>query len=58
MSDPDVLADHRKMREVSIQKAALDGVVEGAVRPVVRELEMLRHVFERIAGRVRADDIG
>lgn len=28
MSDPEVLADHRKMREVSIQKAALDGVVD------------------------------
>jgi peptide chain release factor 1 len=28
MGNPEVLGDHRKMREVSIQKAALDGVVD------------------------------
>jgi peptide chain release factor 1 len=28
LEDPGVLADHRKVREVSIQKAALDGVVD------------------------------
>ena len=32
MGDPEVLADHRKMREVSIQKAALDGVVDRYAR--------------------------
>jgi len=28
LGDPEVLADHRRVREVSIQKAALDGVVD------------------------------
>ena len=34
------------------------GVIEGAVGTVVRELEALRHVLQRVARRIGADDIG
>ena len=34
------------------------GVVEGAVGPVVRQVEVLRHVLQRVARLAGADDIG
>jgi peptide chain release factor 1 len=48
LSDPDVLADHRQVRDLSIRKAALDPVADDYVRyrDLVREAAELRDVIE------------
>ncbi len=52
LEDPDILTDHRKVRELSIKKAALDEVVEG-----YRRLRKLEHEQAELRAAVesRAD---
>ena len=44
--------------QVEEEHLCCDGVVEGAVRSVVREFEVLCHVLQRVAGRVGPDGVG